>query len=146
MRDLLAQGQREDRAIAYLMAGCLLVFIAQWPRLSRTAHLGDVPLDRQIAYELFAWLFVWPLIFYAVAGLSYLVLRAAFGGGTPFGARLALFWSFLAAAPMALFYGLLNGFSGANPATQFVGLVWLLAFGVFWVQSLREMRKIVSVP
>ncbi|NCO85950.1 MAG: hypothetical protein GW886_04880 [Rhodobacterales bacterium] len=144
MRDLLAMGPREDRAIAYLMVACLLVFIAQWPRLARVAHEQQIPLDREIAYELFGWLFVWPLIFYAIAGLSYLVLRLLFGGATPFGARLALFWSFLAASPMALLYGLLNGVNGASSASQLVGLVWLLAFGAFWVQSLREVRALAG--
>ena len=37
MRDLLNHGQREDRALAYLMAACIMIFIAQWPRLSRIA-------------------------------------------------------------------------------------------------------------
>ena len=42
MRDLLARGTREDRAVAYLFAGCLVTFIAQWPRMSRQAAGFDV--------------------------------------------------------------------------------------------------------
>ncbi len=30
-------GEQESRALAILMAGCVLLFIAQWPRLSRQA-------------------------------------------------------------------------------------------------------------
>ena len=31
IRKLLAQGPREDRALVYVMAGCLIVFVAQLP-------------------------------------------------------------------------------------------------------------------
>ena len=37
IRDRLAEGQREDRALMLLMLGCGLVFVAQWPRLARRA-------------------------------------------------------------------------------------------------------------
>ena len=45
MRNLLALGPREDRALAYLMVGCLVIFVAQWPRLSRRTYLDGTPLD-----------------------------------------------------------------------------------------------------
>lgn len=138
MRDLLKMGPREDRAIAYLMVACLLVFVAQWPRLVRTAELTGAEFDRLIAYEFMGWLMIWPLLFYALAGLIALVMRV-FGRKLPgHAARLALFWSFLAAAPMGLFYGLLTGLNGNTTATQLIGAVWMAAFLVFLVQSLRQ--------
>ena len=45
MAKLLAMGQREDRALALLMAGCAVVFIAQMPRLAREAHLSGQELN-----------------------------------------------------------------------------------------------------
>ena len=57
MRDLLNHGQREDRALAYLMAACIMIFIAQWPRLSRIAAgviaIGRLPI-LWLAYDLAA--------------------------------------------------------------------------------------------
>ncbi|MBT6542661.1 MAG: YIP1 family protein, partial [Rhodobacteraceae bacterium] len=39
MRRLLSMGKREDRALAFVMAGCTVVFMSQWPVLARQAHL-----------------------------------------------------------------------------------------------------------
>ncbi len=139
IRDLLAMGPREDRAIAWLMAGCGLIFVAQWPRLARTAELTGTELDRLIAYELVAWLIVWPLVFYAVAWLSFLLLRLVRVKLTSFGARLALFWAFLAATPLGLLYGLQSGLNGPGPATDVVGVLWIGLFALFWVQGLRAV-------
>jgi len=144
VRDLLAQGQREDRALAYLMAGCVLVFVAQWPRLSRQAFLTGAELEQLIAYEFLSWLIIWPLMFYGISGLSYLVMRLFGLQGGAYGVRLAMFWAWLAATPLGLFYGLLTGFNGAGPGTYLVGAGWLLAFGWFWLQGLRE--ALVWVP
>jgi len=138
MRGLLAMGPREDRAIAYLMAGCFLVFIAQWPRLARTAYLEGEEMSRLVAYEFMAWLIVWPLVFYFIAFLLHLVTRIAGQGSAPWEVRLALFWAFLAAAPAGLLYGLLNGFVGPEPGTRLVGAIWLGAIALFVVQGIRE--------
>ena len=43
--DLLQAGPREDRALAFLAAGCVLAFLAQWPGLARQAHLEEKALD-----------------------------------------------------------------------------------------------------
>ncbi|MCB5197997.1 Yip1 domain-containing protein [Loktanella sp. DSM 29012] len=148
MRELLDQGKREDRAIAYLFVFCILVFIAQWPRLSRRAAgfelaPGAEPpeLSQLMTYELFAWLMVWPLVLYGLAALSHLVARLFGGQGSFYSARLALFWSLLASVPLLLLYGLMAGFLGPAAGTQLVGAVWLLIFGYIWLQSLREAEK-----
>lgn len=61
--------RREARILVYLMLGCGLIFIAQWPRLAREAHLDEeVPLDALLAGALFAWVFIAPLVFYALGG------------------------------------------------------------------------------
>jgi len=149
MRDLLARGQREDLALAFLMSACIIIFIAQWPRLSRIAsgfdlaHGADVPeLSQLIAYEFLGWLMVWPLMFYAVAAISHVIAKLFGGKGTWYTARLALFWSLLATTPAALLYGLMAGFLGPVAAgTHLVGLVWLAAFAVIWLQTLREAES-----
>ena len=138
MRGLLAMGPREDRAIAYLMAGCFLVFIAQWPRLARIAYLEGQEMSRLVAYEFLGWLIVWPLVFYFLAFLLHQVTRLGGRGSAAWEVRLALFWAFLAAAPAGLLYGLLSGFIGPEPGTQFVGAIWLGAFAWFAVQGIRE--------
>ena len=137
MRGLLAQGRREDRALAVLIAACLVIFVAQWPRLSREAHLaggaeGVPPLEAQLAISFFAMLMIWPLLAYALAALSHLVARALGGRGTWFAARLALFWALLASTPAWLLYGLVSGFIGPGLAQSIVGGSLLLAFVAIW--------------
>ena len=137
MRRLLSAGTREDRALAMLMAGCVLAFISQLPRLSREAHLTGEELNPMLGGALFAWLFIAPLMFYLIAALSHLVARLFKGKGDWFGARLALFWAFLAASPLMLLNGLTAGFVGPGAALTLVGFVWFIAFMVIWLVSLK---------
>jgi len=148
MRDQLAMGKREDRAIAYLIVACLLIFVAQWPRLARQAAGFDMApgaeprdLSQLMTYELFAWLMVWPLLMYIVAAVSHVLAKAVGGKGSFYTARLAMFWSLLASAPLLLLYGLLAGFVGPEIGTRIVGAIWVVAFGWFWLSSLVEAEK-----
>lgn len=138
MRRLLDMGTREDRALAILMAGCVIVFIGQWPRLAREAHLSGEELNPILGGALMAWVFIAPLLLYALAMVTHLIARALGGKGTGYGARMALFWSFLAASPLILLHGLVAGFVGPGPQLQIVGVIWVLVFGWFWVMNLRE--------
>lgn len=138
---LLDGGRREDRALAILMAGCAVTFIAQWPRLAREAHLTGQELYPLLGATLLAWLFVAPLMMYALAGLGHLAARALGGQGTGFGARLALFWAFLAASPLLLLHGLVAGFIGPGAGLQAVGALWLAVFLWFWGSGLREASR-----
>ena len=68
MRDLLAQGRREDRAIAFLMISCFLIFVAQWPRLRRVADgyepspwPAEMNFEGMMTYTFFAAVIVLPL-------------------------------------------------------------------------------------
>ncbi len=138
MRRLLAMGQREDRALVILMAGCTVMFIAQWPRLARQAYMTGEELNPLLGGALMAWAFIAPLILYAIALITHWIARLAGGRGTGFGARLALFWALLAASPLVLLHGLVAGFIGPGPGLTAVGAVWLAAFALFWVLGLRE--------
>lgn len=129
---------REDRALVVLMAACLLVFVAQWPRLQREAFLTGQEFEPMIGGALFAWLFIVPLAAYLLGTVSHLVARLLGGKGTGYSARFALFWALLCAAPLWLLWGLVAGFIGAGAALSLTGLVALGAFVVFWALNLYE--------
>ena len=133
VRRLLELGQREDRALAYLMASCALVFIAQLPRLAREAHLTGQDLNMLMGASLMAWIFVAPLLFYVIAFAARGVGRILRGQGTSYGARLALFWALLASSPLILLHGLIAGFVGPGIQLQAVGLIWFMVFMWFWI-------------
>lgn len=141
-RAKLAQGRREDRALAVLIGACGLFFVAQWPTHARAAHLDpSVPLDARLGGALMASLFLLPLLAYGLAALSQLVLRlVGVGRGSYFGARLALFWAMLAAAPLMLAFGAVTGFVGPGPVSGMLGLAVFLAFLWLWMTLLRAAQ------
>ncbi|MBQ1202535.1 MAG: hypothetical protein IIX61_01790 [Loktanella sp.] len=148
MRDILAQGRREDRAIAYLLIACFLIFVAQLPRLSRLATGFDLApgaeipaMDRLVAYEFLAWLMVWPLFLYFLAAIVHLIARAIGGKGSMYSARIALFWTMLATSPAILLHGMTRGLIGPGIEANIVGAVWLAAFVIIWFQSMREAES-----
>lgn len=133
MRAMLAAGQREDRALVVLMVACLIMFVAQWPGLSRAAYLDPaVPLDARLGGALMGTLFLMPPLAYGLAGLSHLVARAMGGQGSWYGARLALFWSLLVISPLMLLQGLVAGFVGPGPGATAMGLIVLAGFLFQW--------------
>lgn len=140
MRRLLAQGRREDRALVYLLLACGIIFVAQWPAISREAALDadGAPLQARLAITFFAWLMIWPLVLYGLGSLTHLIARPFGGRGSYYSARLALFWALLASTPAWLFYGLVAGFIGPGPAQTAVGAGLLLAFLSIWGICLRE--------
>ena len=83
MRRMLAMGQREDKALAIVMAACLITFVSYWPVLARQAHLTGEPLNGLLSGALMSWLLILrrPLGFYVLAALSHLVARLLGGQG-----------------------------------------------------------------
>lgn len=141
-RAKLAQGVREDRALATLMGACILLFVAQWPALSRAAHLDpSIPLDARMGGALMGTIFILPVLLYGLAAASHLVARALGGAGTHFGARLALFWALLCTTPLMLFHGLLAGFVGAGLQLTVVGVLIFAAFLWLWLTLLHEAER-----
>ncbi|GGE03360.1 hypothetical protein SAMN05421774_101620 [Gemmobacter megaterium] len=137
VRELLAAGQREDRALVILMVACLIIFVAQWPALSRAAYLDEsVPLDARLGGALMGTLFLLPPLAYGLAAISHLVARVMGGQGTWYGARLALFWSLLVIAPLMLLQGLVLGFVGPGPGASAMGLIVLAGFLFQWVNAM----------
>lgn len=156
MREHLARGAIEPRSLAFLMIGCALVVLAQMPALARdAAAVAGQPLatplarslppelrslDVMLAYTILAWLIIVPLLFYGLAAVAHLASRGLGGQGTPAGARLAMFWSWLSAAPMALLAGAAGGFLGAD-AANVLGILWIAVFAAFWWLSQREAAR-----
>ena len=144
----MAGAPREDRALAVLLAGCAVIFIAQWPRLARESHLdAGVDLEARLAGALFAWLMIMPLVFYVLAFVLHLILRGIGHAVSGYAVRMALFWAVLAAAPLWLLSGLLAGFA-PGPGFAIVSTAALLAVVVFTgagvmvaTESLREVRE-----
>lgn len=148
MARLLAQPAQETRAFGFMMVACFLIFIAQWPRLTRRAQGFGTPdgqdppeMAQLVAYEFLMWMVVWPLLFFALAALSRGIAGLFGGRGNAYGARLALFWSLLASVPAMLVFGLLQGVLGGALATQMAGAIWLIGFGVIWLTSLFEAER-----
>lgn len=142
IRRKLADGPREDRAVATLMGACILVFVAQWPRLSREAFFDpSIPFEARMGGALMGTVFLLPLLLYAVAAVSHLVARALGGKGSWFSARLALFWAMLAVSPLMLLNGLVAGFLGQGPALVAVGAVVGIGFLYLWINMLVEAER-----
>lgn len=142
IRTKLADGPREDRALATVMGACALIFVSQWPRLSREAFLQpEIPLEARMVGALMGAVFLLPLFLYALAAISHLVARAFGGKGTWFSARMALFWALLAVAPVMLLNGLVAGFLGQGAALTAVGFAVALGFFYLWINMLIEAER-----
>lgn len=133
----LGQGTREERALAILLAACLLMFASRLPVIRRAAMFEGGDFLRDASYEFFALMMLLPLIFYALAALGRLVAGLFGLRVSGYGARIALFWAYLAAVPAALLYGLVLGFIGAGPGSALTGAIWVAAFLLFWTIGLR---------
>lgn len=138
----LAAGVREDRALIFLMAACLMFFVSRLPVLAREAHFAGEDMGPSLGGALMAWIFVAPLLLYTLAGVLGVILRSlGCKGAGWFETRLALFWSLLATSPLLLLSGLTEGFLGQGPELTLVGIVWLLAFVGIAVGSFRQVCK-----
>jgi len=148
MRKLLDQGRREDRAIVYLMVARVLIFVAQWPRLSRIAAgfepspwPVEINFEGMMTYTFYALVVMLPLAFYGLAAIARLVAMLFGGHGSWYSARLALFWTLLATSPLLLLHGLARGFVGPGVQANLVGFIWLAGFALLWFQSVLEAES-----
>ncbi|MCA0043880.1 YIP1 family protein [Celeribacter litoreus] len=133
--------ENESSALVTLMLACGLIFVAQWPRLSRVAFETGQEVQMLMGATLLGWLFIMPLIFYVLAGVAGLVLRAIGRPTSGYEARMALFWGLLCAAPLWLLWGLTAGFVGPGAATSLVGVLALFALMFFWGVNLSEVAR-----
>lgn len=134
---LLQDGRQERRALAFLLAACALFFVAQAPFQAREAHLDPSgPLAVRLYWSGFFWIMLMPLVFYAIAGLLWLLARLTRRRISGYGIRLGLFWALLASTPVALLGGLVAAFIGPGPQLNLVGVLWLAVFAWFLVAGL----------
>lgn len=131
-RGRLGGQPREDRALVILMVACLLIFVGRWPALEREAIETGKEFQMLAGGALLAWLFIMPLVAYALGALSHLIARPLGGKGSGYGAHFALFWALLVASPLWLLTGLVDGFIGKGPQLDIVGAVAFLAFLGHW--------------
>ena len=132
---------QESRALVTLMLACVIFFVAQWPYLARLAFEDPrIPLEARLGGALLGWVFMAPLVFYAIAALSHLVLRVFGGQASWYESRMALFWALLASSPIWLLNGLVGGFVGPGIAMTIVGTLAMIVFLTFWSLSLTEVE------
>lgn len=149
IRAKLEHGVREDRALALAVGASALIYVAQWPRLSREAYewaekaraenipAEQVPtLEALLGINLFGFVFILPLVLYVIALIAHSVAKAFRGRGSSYASRLATFWALFATTPGFLFYGLVMGLIGLGPAATVVGIFVLILLVYLWVQML----------
>jgi len=148
IRDLLDQGRREDRAVAFVMIACFLIFVAQWPRLSRIANgyepspwPPEINFEGMMTYTFYAVVIMLPLALYGMAAVAHLIAKAFRGQGSWYSARLSFFWALLTTTPLLLLHGLVRGFIGPGTQSILVGTVWALAFAYIWIQCMIATER-----
>lgn len=129
IKGLVAQDLRDPQVLFFGLLACGLIFVAQWPRLSRAATLDpSVTFEQRMGGALFGIMFLLPLLLYGLAWLWGLVLRALRGPIPGLWVRLAVFWALLAVTPLMLLQGVLSAMLGQSAAVIGFGFVVL---GVF---------------
>lgn len=137
VRAHMARGRSEPRLFSLLVAALLVIFIAQWPEMSREAFLQpDQKLPALMLGRALGLLATIPLL-YLLAALGTLVARAFGGRGDWYGGRLALFWALLAVAPLMLLQGLVAGLIGPGPQMMLVAVLVFVAYAAIWIAGLR---------
>lgn len=138
MREILAAGTREDRALATLVGAALLLFVAQWPIHARAAHLDpSIPLDARIGGALMGAVFLLMPLAYLLAAISHWLCKALGGQGSHYRARMALFWALLAVGPFMLLNGLVGGFVDTSQSQSLVSAFAGGMFLLIWGANLR---------
>lgn len=141
IKDFMADGAREERALAFLAGGCVMAFVAQWPRLARQSFLEGQALDMLMGGALYAWIFLAPLIFYVLAGLVQILGYLLGSKRTGVQTRIVIFWAFLATAPLLLVVGAVGGFIGASGLQTVFEVIWLGSFLWFVTVGLQVTGK-----
>ncbi len=134
MRVKLDRGLSEAGALIELMLACGLLFVASLPNALRAAAAiaGETsdPVAAAVAAHAIGWIAFAPLLAYALAAAVHLVARG-FGarGGVFLPARAALFWSMLAAAPLAIAVALVGALAEAARLPDILPVATVLGYG-----------------
>jgi hypothetical protein len=142
IRGMIGQGITEPQIMAFGLISCGLIFVAQWPGLSRAATLEpSITFEQRMGGALFGIMFMLPLMLYGVAGLLQLVLRVLAGPVEGIRVRLVLFWSLLSVTPLMLVQGGLAAFLGATQAVTAFGFVVTAVFLYILGAGLIEVAR-----
>ncbi|MPL99014.1 hypothetical protein SDC9_45226 [bioreactor metagenome] len=137
VRGHLARTRSEPRALTLLLAALVVIFVGQWPRLSRLSfEQPDQPMAVLLVGTAIALLATVP-VFYALAALAHLVARLFGAKGSWYGARIALFWALLAVSPLMLLQGLVAGFLGQGVQLSLISGLVFVAFLAIWGAGMR---------
>lgn len=137
VRGHLARTRSEPRALTLLLAALVVIFVGQWPRLSRLSfEQPDQPMAVLLVGTAIALLATIPA-FYALAALAHLVAKLFGGKGSWYGARIALFWALLAVSPLMLLQGLVAGFLGQGMQLSLISGLVFVAFLAIWGAGMR---------
>jgi hypothetical protein len=128
---LFASGASEKENLGYLVGGCIISFIAQWPVQSRQAFTNQQPIDELMGAILLSNLFLLPLVFYFISIATYFCTKILGSNILGVELRLIIFWAYFATAPILLLVGLVEGFFGKNFQYFTVAGLWLVAFLTF---------------
>ena len=143
-RRVLSQINTEGKALALMLVGCILLFCSQLPDLVVSSRIqgNQLPLAGMAAARLIGTLILAPLLFYAIAGFSGLVMRSAGYSVDWRQARVSLFWAILAVSPAALISEFVRGFVGDSGVLQLTPWIIMILFLVFWTSGIIESAGI----
>ena len=127
--------ETEGRAYAYLLAGCVVHFIARLPGLANTHLLGDSGISFVAAASgNFLGLIVFgPFLFFLLACAANLLARLVNRPCSWRDSRIVLFWAFLAVSPLALLHGVASAAVGIGSISLILQVAQGSAFLTFWV-------------
>jgi hypothetical protein len=151
----IAAGLDEPRALAELLGACALLFLASLPAAVETARgLGiEDALAGAVSAHVVGYLFLLPLIAYALAALLHLAARAFGGRGSWLAARAALFRAALLGGSIAAALALAGTVAGGQrlPWMSWLGYaglafwLWLLAAGLAEAEGFAATGRVAAV-
>ncbi len=139
-RRILARADTEGRALAILVLGCFVLFLSQLPDImsKEVAQGGSPGPVADAAARIVGALVFAPLLFYGIAGLTGLAIRAAGYSLSWINCRVSLFWAVLAVSPAVLIIALARGFIGTSALLIVISLAMTIPFLVIWISALLE--------
>lgn len=145
VRGLALGDLREPQVMFFALLACGLIFVAQWPGLSRAATIDpSVTFEQRMGGAMFAIMFLLPLVLYALAGLLQAGLRLSGRPVPGILVRLAFFWALLVVTPLMLLQGGLAAFLGSGPVSQGFGFVVAVAFVYILVKSVSAVCAVAK--
>ena len=109
---LFELGASEKQNLAFLIGGCVISFVSQWPVQARHAFANQQSIDELMGAILLSNLFLLPLIFYFISMVMYIFAKGLGSNILGVELRMIIFWAYLAATPILLLVGIVEGFFG----------------------------------